>query len=111
MLSEGMEATLRAPISMRELDQTVKEMAPGKTLGLDEVITEFFKTHRDLIKADYLCMINDAISANKLPPGVTRGLIALIHKNDTRSRLTNSRPITLLNVVYKVFVKVLQLRV
>lgn len=37
-------------------------------------------------------------------------MIALQHKGGQRSALTNWRPITLLNVGYKIFAKALQLR-
>lgn len=37
-------------------------------------------------------------------------MIALIYKGNERSKLTNWRPITLLNVAYKLFAKTLQLR-
>lgn len=110
-LTEDMKAILRAPVSLAELSKAVKEMAVGKAPGPDGVIMEFFKLHWDLIKHDYLKMITEATASGNLPPVVTRGLIALLHKGDIRSRLTNWRPITLLNVGYKVFAKILQLRV
>lgn len=110
-LSPSMKSALSAPISMGELDSAVKDLAVGKAPGPDGVIAVFFKLFWELIKFDYLTMINKAIADDKFPPGVTRGLISLLHKADVRRRLTNWRPITLLNVVYKLFAKVLQLRV
>lgn len=59
-----MKESLKAPIIMAELDQAVKDMAPKKAPGPDGVITEFFKVFWDLIKWDYLSMINDAIAGN-----------------------------------------------
>jgi hypothetical protein len=48
----------------------------------------------------------------RLLPGITRGLLALLHKSGDRPKLiTNWRLITLLNISYKLFAKVLQKRV
>jgi hypothetical protein len=55
-------------------------------------------------------MINEAVRSNRLPPGITSGLISLLHKGGERGKLTNWRPITLLNVAYKLYAKALQLR-
>lgn len=62
-----------------------------------------------VIGPDYLRMIREATTRGSLPPGVTDGLIILLHKGGTRSFLNNWRPITLLNSTYKLFAKVLQL--
>jgi hypothetical protein len=53
-------------------------------------------------------MINEAIQSGFLPPSVTEGLITLLHKGGSRSSLNNWRPITLLNIAYKLYAKVLQ---
>jgi hypothetical protein len=54
-------------------------------------------------------MIIEVVRFGRLPAGVTRDLILLLHKGGERNRLTNWRSITLLNVAYKLFAKVLQL--
>ena len=41
---------------------------------------------------------------------MAKGVISLLHKGDSRLRLTNWHPIMWLNVVYKLFAKVLQKR-
>jgi hypothetical protein len=55
-------------------------------------------------------MLLDSICNGRLSPGVTDGVIALLHKGGSRSLLNQWRPITLLNTSYKVFAKTLQLR-
>lgn len=55
-------------------------------------------------------MITESINLGHLPPGVTQGMITLLHKGGQRSALSNWRPITLLNLGYKIFAKALQLR-
>lgn len=56
-------------------------------------------------------MIVEALSNRHFPAGATQGLIALLFKSDVLTKLTNWRPITLLNVAYKVYAKALQIRV
>lgn len=55
-------------------------------------------------------MLIDAIQAASLLLGLTNGLISLIHKGGECEKLSNWRPITLLNVAYKIYTKALQLR-
>lgn len=106
-----MKEALATPLVIQEFDRAVKELAVGKAPGPDGVLVEFFKLFWELIRVDYFAMINLAIVENKLLSEVTRGLISLLHKGEVRRRLTNWRPITLLNVAYKLLAKVLQLRV
>lgn len=54
-------------------------MSAGLAPGSDGVLTEFCKRFRDLIKDDYLTMIDDAIRTRSFPPEVTSGLISLLH--------------------------------
>lgn len=59
---------------------------------------------------DYMKMISDSLAAERFPSGVTCGVLALLHKGGPRGKLTNWRPIALLNVAYKLYAKALQLR-
>ena len=55
-------------------------------------------------------MINESIREGRLPPDVTQRMIVLLYKGGDRQALTNWRPITLLNLGYKIYAKALQLR-
>jgi hypothetical protein len=78
--SEEMKACLRVPIKMHELDEALKGMAVGKSPGPDGVVIEFYKTFWDLFGEEYHRMILSAVESGRLPNGVTRGLISLLHK-------------------------------
>jgi hypothetical protein len=52
-------------------------------------------------------MVNDSIFVEKLPSGMNRGMIILLHKEGPREELTNWRPMTLFNVSYKIMAKAL----
>lgn len=45
------------------------------------------------------------------PEFVTQGAIVLLHKKANQRMLCNKRPVTLLNSIYKIGVKVMQLRI
>ena len=107
-LSEDMKESLRSPITLLELELALKDMQVGKAPGPDGVIVEFYTTFWDLIGNEFLDMINSSIVLGRHPLGVTRGLLALLHKSGDRPKLANWRPITLLNISYKLFTKVLQ---
>ena len=56
---------------------------------------------------EFHSIILDSIQIGKLPKGMNKGLIALLHKGGPTNKLTNYRPITLLNVSYKILAKAL----
>jgi exonuclease III len=109
-LTPGMKESLKSPLSISELSQAVKAMKVGRAPGPDGIILEFYKIYWDLICKDYMNMLRQSFQAGRLHPGMTQGFIFLLHKGGERLKLTNWRPITLLNISYKVLAKALQLR-
>jgi hypothetical protein len=71
---------------------------------------EFYKCLWPTIGPEFHTMICEAILQGSFPRGVNEGLIVLLHKGGPRDSLNNWRPITLLNVSYKLFAKALQKR-
>ena len=101
---------LQAPLSQEELRMALWDMCPGKSPGLDDIVVEFYKTFWNVLGEEFTCMINTSIREGQLPLGITQGMIVLLHKGGDRQALTNWRPITLLNLSYKIYAKALQLR-
>ena len=97
-------------ISLSELTQALMSMKYGTLPGPDGVVLEFFKVLWPLICDDYYAMITQVVEDGNFVSAVTKDLIAFLHKGGARIKLTNWRPITLLNVSYKIFAKALQLR-
>jgi hypothetical protein len=79
-LQGGAKASLSSPIEMHELEEALKGMVVGKSSGPDGVIVEFYKVYWEVIGADFHEMIQEAIRLGRLPTGVTKGLISLLHK-------------------------------
>ena len=86
----------------------LREMVKGKLPRPDGVVTKFFKVFWSLIKLDYLNRVNKTIKCGKFPIREMKAVILLVHKDNSRSRLMNWRSITLLNIAYKFFAKVVQ---
>ena len=93
-----------------ELTCTVKTMAKEESPCLDGLIANFSKAYWSFMSTHFTILVNKTLNWGRSPNGVTRGLIALLFKEWDRLRLTNSRPITLLNIIYKIFAKTLLMR-
>ena len=106
-----MASSLGQPLSMSELHQAAGALAKEKAPGPDGFSVNFFTLFWPLIGPDFHLMIQDSLRTGRFPHGVTRGLITLIPKSGNLKFLNNWRPITLLNVGYKIYAKALQMRV
>lgn len=87
-----------------------KHLQKAKNPNMDELMANFFKTYWSCMGVDFTTMVNRSLTRGWYPWGVTWGLTALLFKEGHRLRLTNWRPITLLNTTYKIFAKALQRR-
>jgi len=86
----------------------LSRMANGKSPGLDGLPKEFYVKVFPIIGKHFVHMVNECLSHGVLAPSQRHGLITLICKDpDHPEKLTNWRPISLLNVDYKVISKVL----
>jgi hypothetical protein len=105
-----MRQQLFAPISFPELKAALDEMAKDRSPGPDGLSVEFFQIMWETIGEEYTQMICTAIQEGRLPAGMTKGMLVLLHKGRERELLTNWQPISLLNVSYKIYAKMLQKR-
>lgn len=96
---------------MYELGNALKQMENDKTPGSDGLTAGFYKVFWDLLKTPYHNALLQSLKNQSLYVSATTGLITLIPKKDRDLfELNNWRPITLLNVDYKIFTKALALR-
>ena len=105
-----MKARLCSPLSQSELKQEVDDMRRSRAPGPDGVVLKFYKLFKYLIDTDFLKMITESVAKGRLPAQVTHGMIAFLYKGGARQALTNWRPISMLNMGYKIYAKALQLR-
>ena len=97
-----------AYITEQEILQSIKAMKNGKSPGTDGFTSEFYKFFWIDIKDILLESLQYALDNNQLSIEQKRGVITLIPKKD-KNRLfkKNWRPISLLNLDYKILAKLL----
>ena len=105
---------LKGELTLEECKKALKSLRNGKSPGDDGFTVEFymFICFFDLIGQDFLDSVNAAYADNELSISQRRGVITLIPKEDTDLKeLGNWRPITLLNVDYKIASKAIASRI
>lgn len=109
-LSIEEKAALNAPLSLTELQEAADAMAKNKCPGPDGIPAEFFSCMWQEVGPLLLQVLENGITSESLPEALTGGLIVLLPKKGDQRLLTNKRPITLLNVAYKIGAKAFQRR-
>lgn len=99
------------PFTEEELHTAVKSLNKGKSPGTDGLSPEFYIQFWEEIKAPYMESIQFSIENGSLSEGQRTGLIKLIPKKDLDSQeVAHWRPITLLNVDFKIYSKAIAAR-
>jgi hypothetical protein len=93
---------LGAPFSEQEVEEALFCMAPNKAPGVDGFNAGFFQTHWDLIKGCVMEAVLGFLNGGELPEEVNKTLLVLIPKVTNPQDLTQYRPISLCNVLYKI---------
>jgi exonuclease III len=110
-ISETQKESCDEPISESELLASLKKFKNGKSPGTTGLTAEFYKFFWNDIKALLTESLNYALKLGELSIEQKRGIITLIPKKDKdRLMLKNWRPITLLNIDYKILAKALSNR-
>ncbi|GFR80583.1 retrovirus-related Pol polyprotein from type-1 retrotransposable element R2 [Elysia marginata] len=99
-------------ITIEEMGAALKQLNNESAPGCDGITAVFYKTFWRLLKAPLFDCFRECLEVGELSISQRRGIITLIHKgkNTSRDELGNWRPITLTNVDYKIYTKVLALR-
>ena len=102
---------LLKPISEEELWECIEKLKMGKSPGMDGLSAEFYKVVFSIIKNDLLAVLNGFMEREFIPSKVKRGIIHLCPKKEPYDDIKNYRPITLLNLDYKIYTKILNERI
>ena len=106
-LSVDDAASSDGPISPNEAHAALLGMAKSKSPGSDGLPMEFYVAFWDLLGGDLVNVFSSSLEADLLPFCQREALIALIFKKGDRLGHKNWRPISPLNVDYKLCARVL----
>ena len=102
-LSSENKNKLEGELTEREILTALKKMKNNKSPGIDGFTSEFFKFFYTDIKIFIKRAINEGYLEGKLSISQRQGLITCLPKGDKpKQYLKKWRPITLLNVIYKI---------
>ena len=95
--------TLEGLISLEEASNALKNMNNGKSPGSDGMSVDFFKFFWKQLGGFVVRSLNEGFMNNQMSITQREGIIVCIPKGDKpREYIKNWRPISLLNVVYKI---------
>lgn len=102
---------LEEPYSERELHAALRRMNLDKCPGSDGLTAEFYLKFWESLKGPLMESIHHGLAVGNLSTEQKRGIINLIPKKDSdRRKIGNWRPISLLNIDYKILTKAMSLR-
>ncbi|GBG64964.1 hypothetical protein CBR_g48713 [Chara braunii] len=99
--------SLDRPLTLEELKEAAGCMAKGKAPGDDGLPVEFFMATWDTVGPILVCLFNRVLEGKLLTEDMNRGVITLLYKKGDKKNVRNWRPISLLNVAYKILDKAL----
>ncbi|GBG61726.1 hypothetical protein CBR_g23241 [Chara braunii] len=109
-LTQQQRLSLDRPFTLEELKEATKSMARGKSPGDDGLLVEFFEATWGQVGPILLSLFNKVLEGGRLTEDMCRGVITLLYKKGDKLNVRNWRPISLLNVAYKILAKALSRR-
>ena len=109
-LSQAERESCEGHLTLDECLSALQGMARGKTPGSDGFSMEFYLAFWPSLGADLVQVLNLAFESGQLSTSQRRGLIIVLHKKNDRLDTKNWRPISLLNVDYKITTRAISAR-
>ena len=107
IVTEEMNTNLTRDFTKQEVDLALKEMAPLKAPGPDDMPPLFFQSFWPLIGDDVSKAVLDCLQSCYIPKEFNYTYVTLIPKVKNLVKIAEFRPISLCNVIYKLISKVL----
>ena len=107
MVTDLMNSELVKEFSELEVKEALNQMAPLKASGPDGMPPLFYQHFWSIMQHDVTLAILSWLNSGILPEPINHRLITLIPKIDNPKLVSNFRPISICNVLYKIYSKVL----
>ena len=105
-----MNASLEADFEALEVQEAIKQVAPLKAPDPDGMPPVFYQNDWELLGKDVTSSVLYFLNSASLPANLNHTFITLIPKVKNLEFVSEFRPISLCNVLYKIFSKVLENR-
>lgn len=103
--------TLETFVLVTEVKSAIKTLSSGKSPSDGGYSIEFYKSFQDILAPLLTMLYNDIISKQSMPMSMRSAGISLIPKpGKDHMQMSNFRPLSLLNNDYKLFAKILAMR-
>ena len=106
-LSEEVSLSLVVMVTPEEIKEALWSMQPYKAPGLDGLHAGFFQRFWMIVGSSVRDEVENAFLTKKIPEYLNKTHIVLIPKIQGPETISNYRPISLCNSIYKVISKVL----
>ena len=110
-IPENIENDLKSNIDIEEIEKAMKMMQLNKSPGEDGLPIEFYRLFWDEVKEYLFDSYMYSLENGNLSITQKRGVISLLPKKNDLLLLKNWRPLTLLNVDYKILAKLIATRI
>jgi hypothetical protein len=107
VVTVDMNTRLSQPFQRQEVDHAIKQMGPLKAPGPDGMSPIFYQTFWDSVGNDVSSAILSCLNSGNILKSINHTYITLIPKKQNPTKVTDFRPISLCNVIYKILSKVL----
>jgi hypothetical protein len=109
-ITEEENTQLIKPFSEDEIKKVIKSMKKNTAPGPDHMPVEFYQSCWEIIKEDFMEMMQEFWGHELDIDRLNYGVITLLPKLKEAAKIQQYRPICLLNVSYKIITKALMLR-
>ncbi|XP_042974742.1 uncharacterized protein LOC122306380 [Carya illinoinensis] len=109
-VTNEMNDRLKKKFTEMEVTEAVKQMAPLKAPGPDGFGPCFYQNHWGIVSSEVCRAALEVLNGNSIDPNLNYTNIVLIPKTNSPRKVTEYRPISLCNVMYKIVSKAISNR-